>query len=62
MGAVVFFLLWAIIVLGAVAAWITHVVACIAAGAYILLLFGCIIFPIGVIHGIMVWFGAAWAH
>lgn len=41
----------------AVIAWITHVVVCIKAASWILLLFGCIVFPVGVIHGIGVWFG-----
>lgn len=41
----------------AAAAWITHVVVCIKASAWILLLFGCIIFPVGVIHGWGVWLG-----
>lgn len=46
------------IALGSVAAWITHVVVCIKASAWILLLFGCIVAPVGVIHGVGVWFGA----
>ncbi|WP_437871577.1 hypothetical protein ACSD7O_25005 [Methylorubrum extorquens] len=40
------------------AAWVTHVVACIKASAWVLLLFGCIVAPVGVIHGIGVWLGA----
>lgn len=40
------------------AAWITHVVVCIKASAWILLAFGCIVAPVGIIHGIGVWFGA----
>lgn len=43
-------------------AWITHVVACIKAGAWLLLLIGGIIAPIGVIHGFMIWFGVPWVH
>lgn len=43
--------------LACIAAWITHVVVCIKAAAWILLLFGCFIFPVGVIHGFGVWFG-----
>lgn len=42
----------------AIAAWITHVVVCIKASAWILLLFGCIVAPVGVIHGAGVWLGA----
>jgi len=44
--------------LAAVAAWITHVLVCIKAGAWILLAFGCFVAPVGVIHGIGVWLGA----
>ncbi|QIW87847.1 hypothetical protein Ab1vBOLIVR5_gp199c [Agrobacterium phage OLIVR5] len=38
-------------------AWITHVVVCIKTSSWILLAFGAIIFPIGIIHGICVWVG-----
>lgn len=41
----------------AAAAWITHVLVCIKASACILLLFGCIVAPVGVIHGVGVWVG-----
>lgn len=44
--------------LAAFAAWVTHVFVCIKASAWILLAFGCIVAPVGVIHGIGVWFGA----
>jgi len=40
-----------------IAAWTTHVIVCIKTASWILLLFGCIVAPIGVIHGIGVWFG-----
>lgn len=41
-----------------VSAWVTHVIVCIKASAWILLAFGCIVAPVGVIHGIGVWLGA----
>lgn len=41
----------------ALSAWITHVITCIKASAWILLAFGCLVFPVGVIHGWCVWFG-----
>lgn len=47
------FALWA----AAIAAWITHVIVCIKASAWILLLFGCLVAPVGVIHGFGVWIG-----
>lgn len=39
------------------AAWVTHVIVCIKASAWVLLLFGCIVAPVGVIHGFGVWLG-----
>ena len=41
-------------------AWVTHVVFSIMAGSYILLAIGAIVFPIGIIHGVMIWFGLPW--
>lgn len=40
-----------------IAAWITHVIVCIKASAWILLAFGCIVAPVGVVHGVGIWFG-----
>lgn len=42
----------------AVAAWITHIVVTIGAHAWVLLAVGAFIFPVGIIHGVMCWFGA----
>lgn len=56
-GAAVAALLSIGLVIGIVAAWITHIVTCIAAQAWILLVLGALFAPVGVIHGIMVWFG-----
>ena len=39
------------------AAWVTHVVACIRAAEWGFLIAGAIAFPIGVVHGIGIWFG-----
>lgn len=44
--------------LAAIAAWLTHVIVCIKAGLWVFLLAGAIFAPIGIIHGIGVWFGA----
>lgn len=46
--------------LASIAAWVTHVVTTIKAGAYLLLLAGGLIPPIGVIHGVMIWLGQGW--
>ncbi len=40
------------------AAWLTHVVVTIQAATWLFLIAGAIFAPIGVIHGIGVWFGA----
>ncbi len=39
------------------AAWLTHVVVCLKAGLWGLLIAGAIFFPVGIIHGIGIWFG-----
>jgi len=39
------------------AAWVTHVIACISKGMILLLIVGAFIFPIGIVHGVAVWFG-----
>jgi hypothetical protein len=43
--------------LSLVAAWVTHVIVCIQGSEWILLLFGCIVAPVGVVHGYGVWLG-----
>tara|TARA_B100002049_G_scaffold218354_1_gene185445 strand:- start:1189 stop:1392 length:204 start_codon:yes stop_codon:yes gene_type:complete len=43
-----------------IAAWFTHVVVCIQASEWFLLIAGAIMFPIAIVHGIGVWFGV-WA-
>jgi hypothetical protein len=40
------------------AAWLTHVIVCVKAAAWVFLLAGAICFPIGIVHGVGVWFGA----
>ena len=42
----------------AVAAWFTHVIVCLKAGAWGFLIAGAIFFPIGIVHGVGIWFGA----
>lgn len=48
---------WAAMILTIAAAWVTHVVVCIKASAWILLIVGSIVAPVGVVHGIGVWLG-----
>ena len=49
-----------VLALMSIVAWFTHVFHCLFAAKYILLLVGAIIAPIGVIHGVGLWFGIAW--
>lgn len=56
-GGVIFF---AAAWLTAAAAYITSIVACAKAGAWLALLATGLIFPAGVIHGWMIWFGHPW--
>lgn len=41
-----------------ITSWLTHVIVCIKTGAWGLLIAGGLIFPVGMIHGIGLWFGA----
>ena len=41
-----------------VASWLTHVFVCIKAASWGFLIAGAIFFPVAVIHGTGVWFGA----
>lgn len=43
--------------LSIVAAWVTHVVVCIKTTSWSLLVFGIVVPPIGLIHGVGTWFG-----
>jgi hypothetical protein len=39
------------------AGWFTHIVDCLIHQLYVLLLVGVFVFPVGIFHGIGVWFG-----
>ena len=41
-----------------VAAWLTHIIVCLKVGSWGFLIAGAIMFPIAIIHGIGIWFGA----
>ena len=43
--------------LAAFAGWLTHVIVCIQASNWVLLIIGAIFAPIGIVHGIGQWFG-----
>ena len=40
-----------------VAAWLTHVIECLAHGEWGFLIAGALAFPIAIVHGIGIWFG-----
>lgn len=40
------------------AAWLTHVIVTIQASQWLFLVAGAIFAPVGIVHGIGVWFGA----
>ena len=40
-----------------IAAWLTHIVVCLKSGAWGFLIAGAILPPIGIIHGVGLWFG-----
>ena len=46
-----------LIVVTPVAAWLTHIVVCLKMASWGFLIAGAIFFPIGIIHGIGLWFG-----
>lgn len=41
-----------------VTAWLTHVITCLGDGLWGFLVAGALLFPIGIVHGIGIWFGA----
>lgn len=47
-------------VLGCIAAWATHIIHCLLTAKYLLLIAGAFIAPVGVIHGVGLWFGISW--
>jgi len=47
-------------VLACMMAWVTHIIHCLVYAKYLLLIAGGFIFPVGVIHGLGIWFGAGW--
>lgn len=46
------------LIVTSIAAWGTHVIVCIKTGSWLFLLAGAIAAPVGVVHGVGIWFGA----
>lgn len=40
-----------------IAAWLTHLIICLTAKAWGLLIAGALFFPIGIVHGFLSWIG-----
>jgi len=38
-------------------AWVTHIITCFNIGAWVFLIVGALAIPVGVIHGVGIWFG-----
>lgn len=45
-----------VIGISAICAWFTHIFFCFSTASWLLLLAGAIFFPIGIIHGVYLWF------
>jgi hypothetical protein len=54
-GLLVFYVL---LIVTSIAAWVTHLIVCIDEEKWGFLIAGAIMFPVAVIHGIGIWFGA----
>ena len=57
---IIYIALFVAMVILTLGSWITHVVYTISAGAWLLLIAGAIVPPVGMIHGIMIWLGQPW--
>jgi hypothetical protein len=45
------------IVITSIAGWLTHIITCIVREEWLLLIAGAVAAPVGVVHGIGIWFG-----
>jgi len=53
------FFAWVILIIIPLFAWITHIFVSIANNQWGMLIVGILAFPIGILHGIMIWLGFA---
>lgn len=49
--------LMALFILLPIAAWVQHILTSAASERWVTLVLGAVLFPIGVLHGIAIWFG-----
>jgi hypothetical protein len=47
-----------VVIIWAIAAWLTSVIMCLKTGSWKVLIAGAIFFPVACIHGTGIWFGA----
>lgn len=50
-------LFWSLFVVVTLLAWITHIVNCFTDDQWGFLIAGALFFPLGIIHGVGIWFG-----
>ena len=53
-------IIFKILILMIPAAWLTNIIHCLITAKYLFLIASSLIFPVGVIHGISLWFGVSW--
>lgn len=46
-----------LILCAVIASWVTHIATCFITGTWGFLIAGAIFFPIGIAHGVGIWFG-----
>lgn len=50
-------ILFVVFCIACVAAWFTHVIYCLIEGMWGFLVAGALLFPIAIVHGVLIWFG-----
>lgn len=43
-------------------AWMTHIIVAIQAKAWLFMIFGALVAPVAIAHGVSVWLGFDWLH
>ncbi len=51
---------WLLLIPLSIVAWVTHIVWCIQNREFLFMIAAGLIAPLGVIHGICLWFGITW--
>ena len=53
----VLWIVWVLSIALALGSWLTHVLVCLSAGKWVLLVVGALVVPIAIVHGTGYWFG-----